>query len=1097
MISVPTILVGLGGIGSRVVEEVYSSIPASDRQRIVVHAFDTDVNSIGQRTALKGCVTQTSRDWLVGQYVKIHPETQSWFPDYPKGVLKKTLTDGAGQMRCVSRLGYYAAMEAQGLDAFKKQIDQVFFAQGVADVTSVRVVVVCSLAGGTGAGIFLQTALYLRELLTDYYQKNALTIRGFFLLPDILVKTQILPTNQYNDVRANAYACLKELNAINFLGLDAGKGRQVNIELEYRPGAARILNQGQNAYDFAYLFDYENQRNENIGQFENYVEQMAETLRMQLFSPITSDAFSSEDNFHITKMRNKEKNFYGGAGVARVIYPYEKIKEYCALRWALTTISSEWRKIDDDYSKELKSWQEDKKAGVQRMKPELRKRYVDLLEDYVRERRVFFVTVHRTTRRYNAEGRDLGGVADAFLTAVEKKIIDSMEASSDYIAALKQCNLDSDTLANKERALAEVDTMEHTLKILQGAVEKMIGEQTAVIVRRVLTEGCSDSSTTIKTGEDFQLNSWLLSGPAPLHPVAVRYLLYQIHLRLEKLAATAEEESAKRKRSIDSYATRYDIPTTEVVEDAELRLRDSLAQPYWKRIISNKFDEFVKDYESGATRQRQDLQSYGKEQLKSLVFKELFKGVQLLLEKWEQFFRNLESVAEDIQTDVNLEAERHEKIVNPTVINLLATKEAKEKLWDDIWLNLAGGAEIPDDVSANIQMGIYRQFCSQILEGQGRQTGIATTETTSSLFRQQVLDWCREELAKEQTLDITVVEAMRRSADVTEYVTKVDLLAQPFIPMRKDASNIQETKYWGMHPLCFSGLTATEKASRAMSPDDVISDEAFSKYELVCYRSICGLRAEDLPKFASQRNGQQEGAYFRCYKDRIERLTRDPFTEITPHLDKNWHLSRYMPDLNSDVEVQDIRRQLQAFVLGIALQRLIPRQHDGKDSWAWVDAQGRTDTISTTDGRAIGGKNYDLFDSISSNPTVVDAVLTFSEEQREKDKQAYGQVVANHRLGKSVDNSAIQLVDRIFSMVNEYPDKNLQVVTEELLVLLMEEIKEYFLFTYGHHQPNVAAEKARPFFSALIANSTIYKEAEKEKSPAYTGWQGRIEAFQW
>lgn len=1094
MISVPTILVGLGGIGSQVVEEVYSSIPASDRQRVVVHAFDTDVNSIGKRTALKGCVTQTSRDWLVGQYIKMHPETKSWFPDSPKGVLKKTLTDGAGQMRCVSRLGYYAAMEAQGLDAFKRQIDQVFFAQGVADVTSVRVVIACSLAGGTGAGIFLQTALYLRELLTDYYQKNALTIRGFFLLPDILVKTQVLPTNQYDDVRTNAYACLKELNAINTLGADGGKGKQVNIELEYRPGATRILNPDLSAYDFAYLFDYETQRKENIGSLDNYVEQMAEALRVQVLSPISENNFSREDNFAITKMRNKEENFYGGAGVARVIYPYEKIKEYCALRWALTTISSEWRKIDDDYSKELKSWEEDKKAGVQRMKPELRKRYVDLLEDYVRERRTFFMTVHRTTRRYNAEGRDLGGVADAFLAAVEKKIIDSMEASSDFNAAIKQCDLNSDTLRNRDRALAEVDTMEHTLKILQGAVEKMIGEQTAVIVRRVLTEGCSYLDAPMTTSEDFQLNSWLLFRPAPLHPVTVRYLLYQIHIRLEKLAAMAEEESTKRKRSIESYAKRYDIPATEIVEDAEAILRISLAQPYWKRIIGNEFDEFVKDYESGATRQRQDLQSYGKEQLKSLVFRELLKGVQLLLEKWELFFRNLESVVEGLQNDVNFEAERHEKIVNPTIINLLATKEAKEKIWDDIWLNLAGGAEIPDDVSANIQMGIYRQFCSHILKGQRGQSGIVTAETTSSLFRQQVLDWCREELAKEQGLDITVVEAMRRSSSVKEFVDKADFLAQPFTPKKDDTNTVQETTFWGMHPLNFSGLTATEKEGTALSKH-VISDDAFSRHEIIRYRSICGLFAEDFPKFASQRNGQQEGAYFRCYKDRIERLIRNPSTEITPHLDKNWHL--YIKDLNSDVEVQDIRRQLQAFVLGIAMQRLIPRQHDGKDSWAWVDAQGRTDTISTTDGRAIGGKNHDLFDAMSSNPTVMREVLAFSEEQREKDKQAYGQVVANHRLGKSVDNSAIQLVDRIFSMVNEYPDKNLQVVTEELLVLLMEEIKEYFLFTYGHHQPNVAAEKARPFFSALLANSTIYKEAEKEKSPAYTGWQERIEAFQW
>ena len=58
---VPTILIGLGGLGSYIVDTIYSWIPEERRKRVAIHAFDTNVNDIAKLKYLtKEHVTQTT-----------------------------------------------------------------------------------------------------------------------------------------------------------------------------------------------------------------------------------------------------------------------------------------------------------------------------------------------------------------------------------------------------------------------------------------------------------------------------------------------------------------------------------------------------------------------------------------------------------------------------------------------------------------------------------------------------------------------------------------------------------------------------------------------------------------------------------------------------------------------------------------------------------------------------------------------------------------------------------------------------------------------------------------------------------------------------
>mgnify|MGYP000506105275 FL=1 len=95
----PTLLVGLGGTGSKIVCRVSQMVTEEQRKRIGFAVFDTDINELREiREANPFIKTiQTSTKLTVGEYLNIDTHARDeWFP--VNGILNsKSLTEGAGQ----------------------------------------------------------------------------------------------------------------------------------------------------------------------------------------------------------------------------------------------------------------------------------------------------------------------------------------------------------------------------------------------------------------------------------------------------------------------------------------------------------------------------------------------------------------------------------------------------------------------------------------------------------------------------------------------------------------------------------------------------------------------------------------------------------------------------------------------------------------------------------------------------------------------------------------------------------------------------------------------------------------------------------------
>lgn len=125
----PTLLVGLGGTGSKIVARVSEMIKKDEQRRnISCVIFDTDANDIPEikKEHPEIYVVQTSARMTVGEYLEEdHYARDNWFPVNPP-LDRKVLSEGAGQVRSISRLGFESVIRSGMMDPLKKAIEDLY-----------------------------------------------------------------------------------------------------------------------------------------------------------------------------------------------------------------------------------------------------------------------------------------------------------------------------------------------------------------------------------------------------------------------------------------------------------------------------------------------------------------------------------------------------------------------------------------------------------------------------------------------------------------------------------------------------------------------------------------------------------------------------------------------------------------------------------------------------------------------------------------------------------------------------------------------------------------------------------------------------------
>ena len=105
-VKAPTLFVGVGGTGSKVVKMVAEMCHPAEKENVNFACLDTNVNDLSSVASSKSHIyyIQTSTTQTVGDYLNYDEDAlHNWFPKNAV-IYDKTVSEGAGQVRSISRL---------------------------------------------------------------------------------------------------------------------------------------------------------------------------------------------------------------------------------------------------------------------------------------------------------------------------------------------------------------------------------------------------------------------------------------------------------------------------------------------------------------------------------------------------------------------------------------------------------------------------------------------------------------------------------------------------------------------------------------------------------------------------------------------------------------------------------------------------------------------------------------------------------------------------------------------------------------------------------------------------------------------------------
>jgi hypothetical protein len=363
---VPKLFVGLGGVGSRIVNRIAQRamrLPNWSAQLKPLTSFVAiDTNQLdldklqqipqGHRIHIGGFdkaqVIQNFRD------DRNHQALQ-WLPSnyQPRPGIKP----GAGQIRLESRLGYF--YNSPTIRARLAQIVHDTLESGIVwrrnFPADYYVYMFCTLGGGTGSGSFLPMAYLVRDVVKSHGTWEPRVI-GSLLLSTMT--TARVDTALHIDIHANSYAALKELEYLTRLNYKQvqNEGRQSEPFVYHYDPSRRVddvMTVKSSPFFLGIIYDRSNLALHDVGGVDAAVAAVADTAFLQLFTPLIDNMAGALDNYEKKLVelarfsgelkdvgQGYSKNF-GAVGAAALVLPGADLLEYSALRFAAEALRSQ------------------------------------------------------------------------------------------------------------------------------------------------------------------------------------------------------------------------------------------------------------------------------------------------------------------------------------------------------------------------------------------------------------------------------------------------------------------------------------------------------------------------------------------------------------------------------------------------------------------------------------------------------------------------------------------------------------------------------------------------------------------------------------
>lgn len=737
-----TLFVGVGGIGSDIVLRVANRCMPGEKTNIKFVAMDTDANELRNVKEGKENIipVQTSSTQSVLDYLNSDSSAMNdWFP-VNTTLYNKTVSEGAGQVRAISRLALNATIKSGNINALYNAIDDLFLKDGGDLKQALRVVIVSSVAGGTGSGIAMVVGMLIREYLHEHYREKAAIIRGYLLLPGVC-DTFSPSESERASLRRNGYATIKEINAFMMkasgfcmVRKDLERFKDIYIDVPTSTGEFKRL-EGL-PFDFCFLLDRLDKSQSSMSTLEQYKEFAAQSLYEQNIGPMRTGSNSMEDNVikEFANGDNLGRNRFGGIGASVIRYPYEKILDYVAFSQAIERIgcSNDANGRDDG----VNGWLKYDRAFLTALN-EYKKNRAFTSEDQPKISEVYVDAVNNGEDSFDTDVKSYlsSGISSAIelQSGVEMKINEFLDAFKEELVRTfmsrpsiednEQCfeRLHSFHWKSYKGGSLKVSGDKAALEELKGEIDSY-AESTAKNRARSILFNAPSTKADVKK---FHLENLIKTAKGAMHPNAVRYMLYSLLNRLQSDVPDSERDNIayyneEQKNLIDSlwlYGSDYaPADGRDSIFDAGGKF--SKIKEVTLNDLCNTMDDAIGDVKEGQETKDDftSLVQYGGKHLKQyhelmmnyrdaklfkIAYEELAKYVEGLCLQFERFYNSFEEKAYSLKKKKMEIVDSLKFHKGDSVINICGTEEQLDIIYD---ICAGNDAELllPEELNASI-----------------------------------------------------------------------------------------------------------------------------------------------------------------------------------------------------------------------------------------------------------------------------------------------------------------------------------------------------------------------------------------------------------
>ncbi len=992
----PTLLIGLGGTGCKIIERVSKMVTGEQRNNIAFAVFDTDINDlrgIQERNPFIKTI-QTSTKQTVGEYLNKDTHARdTWFP--VNAILNgKTLTEGAGQVRSISRLALETVIRAGKMEPLHEAIQSLYKVEEDKADQALRVVIVSSLAGGTGSGLILPVALYTRNYLQTHFRQSANITRGFFILPEVFYEV-ITGQTERNNLKANAYATLRELDAFLMKGDATLHERYANsVRMQFPRAASNGYEEYDvRPYDFCFLFDAQNAEGGKLNSFDQYLDHAANCIYAQSIGPMNKRSNSSEDNTIRKLAKERGRNRYAGAGASMLVYPFEDIRTLIALKWTKQCVSKQWMVFDDLYKELCKENDQKREQGLSAKEQSLSAFYANQVESAAKHDDAFAKAIIKSTGKYtNGVTRTSDRWKEYVLAVLSKIEHDLEDCSSDLSSKYDDAREQINNLGNDWEEFANAFAAAEEYRLMSNAYVEEVSQTIAYSMFR----GSKASQSNI--GLSYKLETYLVSADNKfLHPNAIRYMLIKILDLMKKQKESVDKDRDDNRQYFETFEKNtFDIAETEDVEETVDDLSDrknSLVSRLTKRPTGEQEEmkrKFKVFFDTIGAYQVQCAQSF--------VLGQGIDYIESLISAFESFYKSFDSKVAAIDKAINDIYKKYSDSKGTTVRYVCATKECFDKIYEK---KPYTGSSI--SIDSELAKDIYVKVHDYAM----RKDKPNNNRYFNDLFDKGIVGYFENVVMRDygSELDVDVITAIENEADyegrfeeednayalIDQYVRKViedtRKLSCPFIesPMGEAREPIDSCTFnIEMAPEKGDESPRAQLIRKELMNFGGSPDEDIPKNTIMFYQSFYGLRANDLSKFAPPEKSitynRSSGEYFKAYYELVAGVHPEAHRskEISPHIDRWWHIITKMPDLDEDNQKKQEYEMYASFFWAMA-NRYVYLSEEGSDVRIYklrnILLDMDDDSLIVSNGTECD-KLYEVLDAIAIYPELIQKILS-------------------------------------------------------------------------------------------------------------------------